>query len=147
MDEKIHRLGVYVAGNPKTHRDQIRAFMDWVICSARYIYLTHDWLEDYEYTQQPVQDVREECWDRACAAWDDLEGVKRANVVVAFDSEVNQGLTTEIGAALALDKRVIVIDPQRLQIFYYHPNVILVEDVGQATARLIDLHTALKFAV
>lgn len=149
MTEKLHRLGVYVAGNPRHNRDEIRAFMDWIIDNYNTVYLTCDWLAAMENGKpKEEQGLEEGFHNRRYAAQEDLDGVYLANVLVLFDCPPPAwGIYVEMGAALAMGHKVIVVNPHYLQVFYYHPNVLVAENVEQAKQYLHDLHAIATFAM
>lgn len=139
---ELTRLKVYVAGNPRHNRDEIRAFMDYVIDSYNTLILTCDWLVAME-TEKPKEacGLEEGFENRRRAAVEDIAAVQECNVLVLFDAPPpSWGIYVEMGAALARGKKVIVVNPNYLQVFFYHPNVIVVENAEEAKKILYDLH-------
>jgi len=144
----LHRLNVYVAGNPLCSRDEIRSFMDYVIDNSPWLYLETDWLDELENSPKREEMPLEAYYNaRIMTAHEDLRAVAECNVMVLFDAPIQSwGIYVELGAALAAGKKVIVVNPSYLQVFYYHANVIVVENAGQAKDRLADLHAIETFA-
>jgi hypothetical protein len=73
----------------------------------------------------------------------DIDGVRDADIVLAVMDDHSypyQGTWTEVGAAVALNKRVIIVSPvPPKNIFAYHPQIELKETVTQALQYLYSL--------
>lgn len=97
--------------------------------------VTHDW------TDESVEGLRgTEVTDvLQCAAIEDIQGVKNADAVITLHHDKLKGGNFEMGAALALDKPVIVVGGHQgldQPIFYWHPDVFHVPHIDGALAML-----------
>jgi nucleoside 2-deoxyribosyltransferase len=110
--------------------------MDYVVDSYDTLYLTWDWLQDMEDHSPPPEGLEQFALERQYIAIQDMVGVKECDVLVLLDEAIGWGCYVEMGAALALGKKVIVVSPHKLQVFFYHPNVYCVEDVEGAKKML-----------
>ena len=99
-----HPLRVYVAGNSAERLTVAR----WAIESLRGagVTITHDWTSCEGYDRKSTSAERR-AW-----AQSDIDGVKSADIVWVLMAEgKSEGASVELGAALALGKRVIVSGP------------------------------------
>lgn len=110
------RVKIYVAGNPKEHdlAGIIRRF------EAAGHEITFDW------TNLPPG------MSRTQIAEADLAGVKAADVLVLIDPKQGWGCYVEMGYALGLAKRVLVVAPEYMQIFFHLRQVHVVQTVDTA---------------
>jgi hypothetical protein len=96
--------------------------------------ITHDWTDESVegLSGTGVANLLQE------AAVDDIQGVQSSDVVVLLHNDKLWGACWEAGAALGLNKPVIVIGahlaPER--IFYWHPDVLHVPHIDGALALL-----------
>lgn len=85
--------------------------------------------------------------ERTSRAWDalaDIEGVRRADVFIAVMNDTQyayRGTFTELGAALALNKRIIVVAPAgdahcKTNTFFHHPSICHVQTIDQVLQML-----------
>lgn len=75
--------------------------------------------------------------DQAIEAENDYNDVMRAEALVCItgDTESKGGRHTELGLALALQKRVYIVGP-REQVFHHHPRVTVFATVEEMIERL-----------
>lgn len=119
-------LKIYVAGKWK-EREKVRSIMD--MFESRGHIITCDWTKhiapekidkDHDWAQNGHKTYAEE----------DLEGVKNCDILVAYmpDPDVfYKGAWIEIGIALGLNKKVIIIGKDITTVFLGLPNVIVVQ--------------------
>jgi len=126
---------IYVAGGYK-HRMAIRAFVDTIESTGLY--------------KQPRRwfDVEETDETHAQSATADMDAVRSAELVVAVIDDPDyayRGTWTEVGAAVALNKRVVIIGPRTTasarNVFWHHPAITHVESTA------VFVHTAMIDAV
>ena len=97
-------MRVYVAGGSDERITHARAMIDRLTKCG--IIITHDWTRCEGYGRESSENERR-CW-----AMQDIEGVRSADVVwVMVPDRRSEGSACELGAALALGKRVIVSGP------------------------------------
>jgi hypothetical protein len=96
---------IYVAGGSDERLTVVRPYIDRLIAIGHVI--THDWTRCEGYERRPLEHEYSE-WAAA-----DLIGVEIADVfwLLACESK-SEGSHAELGAALVLDKRVIVSGPK-----------------------------------
>jgi nucleoside 2-deoxyribosyltransferase len=116
-------MKVYIAGNPKTHKRRLEELFS-AIQEAGYE-ITRDWLHADELGK-PRQLIAEL----------DLAAVHEADILILLDAEQGWGMYVEMGAALAWDKPVFVLDPIYNQIFFSLPQVTLFDGRHQLLAHL-----------
>ncbi|HET9951436.1 MAG TPA: nucleoside 2-deoxyribosyltransferase [Candidatus Eisenbacteria bacterium] len=93
-----------MAGGSGERENVIRPILDAL--RARGIAITHDWTTDEGYVRPPSQSESRE------SARKDLDGVRAADLVwIVAPAEKSEGAGVELGAALALRKRVLVSGP------------------------------------
>ena len=105
---------VYLAG--KFHDEQMPSRMAMLIKKG--FHITHDWTIDKDVPMRK-------------AAVLDINGVKECDIIIAImDDETYsyRGTFTEIGCAIALDKRIIIVntndDSECTNLcFYHHPQI------------------------
>lgn len=70
---------------------------------------------------------------------EDIEGIKNSDILLACMWTKNifyKGAWIEVGIALGLDKRIIIIGEEVKGIFLSHPNVTVVKDLETAINKL-----------
>lgn len=108
MVEPAPPLRVYVAGASSERTDTIRPLLTRLRDHG--VEVTHDW------TVCPGYDRPSSSSERAQWALEDLEGVRRADVVwYVAPQNPSEGSHAELGAALALRKRLLVSGPHALR--------------------------------
>ncbi len=96
-------MKVYIGGG-SDEREQVQSMMSAL--RARGIEITFDWTQSEGYSRDMVPAERRE------QARLDLEGVRSADIVwIMAPAQKSEGSAVEMGAALALRKRVIVSGP------------------------------------
>lgn len=112
------QLKFYVAGK-WADRENISRIMDDLVKQGHTI--TWDWTR----FETVSSDRNAEC------AYHDIEGVKECDIFVAIMTDKNyeyRGTFTELGAALALEKKVYVLGSSHNKCaescFWHHPNII-----------------------
>lgn len=117
----FNRMKFYVAGKWDDKPTARRVMRE--IRSGGHI-VTHDW------TTYEVMYTDEEERMSVCAA-KDIEGVRDCNILVAIMIDFDyayRGTYTEIGAAIALRKKVYIIGPSTTtaanNCFWHHPDII-----------------------
>lgn len=96
-------MKVYIAGG-SPEREQVRSMMSAL--RARGVEITYDWTQSVGYSRFMVPAERRK------QARLDIEGVRAADVVwIMAPEKKSEGSAVEMGAALALRKRVIVSGP------------------------------------
>ena len=152
-------MKIYVAGKWK-EREKVKSIMD--IFEARGHIITCDWTKhiapernervggngiftkDYDWSKNVD-------WahnGHKTYAEEDLEGVKTCDVLVAYmlDSDVcYKGAWIEIGIALGLDKKVIIIGKEVTSVFLSLPNIIVVSCKEDALGFVYNLDVYNKF--
>lgn len=94
--------------------------------------ITFDWT-----TIDHLRPYEDNAQASARAAELEIDGVKAADVLVLVSHERGVGMFVELGAALALDKPVIVLaEPPARTMFFFHP---LVQWVGTKDAVIASL--------
>lgn len=96
-------MKIYVAGG-SAERESVAS----VIAALRHAghVITHDWTSCDGYARESVPDERRR-WAR-----EDLDGVRAADLVwLLAPAELSEGSSAELGAVLALRKRVVVSGP------------------------------------
>ena len=114
-------MKVYIAGNPNDSYRLIKNFMADLVRAG---YDVFDWVTDFHNEKEKV------C--RPQVAIDEVQAVRDSDALVLFDSRVGYGMYVELGVALGLKKKVIVVAPYYQQIFYSHPGVVCVRDAASA---------------
>lgn len=113
--------------------------------------ITHDWTciegmgDQINFT--PVQRLE---YDTRCAILD-INGVKEADLVFAVMSDKKypyRGTFTEIGCALGLDKKIIIVctgdDYYCISnCFFWHPNITHVKTIDEGLELTDDLHATI----
>lgn len=122
---------IYLAG--KFHDERMPSRMAMLI--EKGFHITHDWTINKDV---PLVE----------AAILDINGVKECDIIIAvMDDEMYnyRGTFTEIGCAIALNKRIIIVNPNKDALcadlcFYHHPQI---EHCGSFTEAysLIENHT------
>lgn len=149
-------MKIYVAGKwapTAAGMEPIRAAQRAVLAAGHTV--THDWTSVEGTTDQTGWDAATRRAFRAKCAALDIDGVRTADAVVALMTDTAysyRGTFTELGAALGLGKRVLVVTPAALRLssgsdapaltaatncFYEHPSVEHVETVEEALSRLV----------
>ena len=106
-------MKVYVAGNPKHSLVKLLEVMGAVEAAGHTI--SYDWLRRFppkvEQTRRSIAEL-------------DMKGVKEADALVLVDTQAQSwGMYVELGAALALGKKVAILHPGYQQVFYSLPQV------------------------
>ena len=110
-------------------RDQAKAFMLKLEAAGHSV--THDWTT--ETADNLTRDEFVPTMQRF--ANDDIEGVRRAEVLILINQPNCRGAYVEDGIAIALGKPVIVIHAERGEhVFFYAPNHYLVKTEEDALA-------------
>lgn len=125
-------MKIYVAGKFET-RDRVQGVMQRLIAKGHEI--THDWTLEDPAGKSGAELARFQ-QDCACA---DFGGVRAADLVLVLNHDRLFGGAAEMGMALALGKRVYVVEPQiRDNIFFHLPPawVQLFPDLESALAVL-----------
>lgn len=130
-------MKVYVGGK-FADKQKIRGYMDEIEKLGHTI--SHDWTsfkvkldEDNIFMGNTSEDNMEE------SAKYDIKGVQECDVMVAILDDKQypyQGTFTELGCALGLGKKIIVMCPEpdaecRTTCFFYHPTIIHVSYWGE----------------
>ncbi len=98
-------LRVYVAGSSR-ELDRVRLAMDKLRFAG--VAITHDWTDSVLEVGSANPEGATQA-DRAQWAWEDLRGVKDADILwVLWPDYVSAGACVELGYAFALNKRVII---------------------------------------
>jgi nucleoside 2-deoxyribosyltransferase len=136
---------VYVAG---AFRDWARVREVQAAARARGYAVSHDWTPSACVRYSRDETAAESAARKTADAERDLEGVVRADVVLALLTLPDypyRGTLAEVTAALAMKKRVVVVDAWRegdaapeyaKTVFLHHPRVQRVPDVDAALALL-----------
>ncbi|WP_426244608.1 hypothetical protein [Nocardioides sp. LHG3406-4] len=131
-------MKVYVAG-PLADIETVRTVQDAVVAAGHEI--TLDWSRGPDVTF--TADYGSLPSVSAQLAVDDLDAVLTADAVLVVASRhEGRGMFVELGAALARARRgdlahLVVVGPIRHEtVFYYHPSVTRVPDVGEWLAAL-----------
>jgi hypothetical protein len=109
MSKKIYIAGKYTDPN-------ISNYMEFI--KSRGNEITYDWVKNLGLSPPN-------------AARNDIIGVKRCDILIAIMDDPDyayRGTFTEIGAALALDKRIIIVNPGdrsycKENCLYQHPDI------------------------
>ena len=73
------------------------------------------------------------------AATLEVDGVRRADLLVLLTDDRGVGMFVELGAALALDKPVYVVSrPPARTMFFFHPLVTVVSSIDELLERTLD---------
>ena len=119
-------MKIYCAGKWK-EREKVKSIMD--MFEARGHTITCDWTKhiapenidkDHDWAQNGHKTYAEE----------DLEGVRNCDVLVAYIPDPDicyKGAWVEVGIALGLDKKVIIIGKGIATVFLGLPNIVVVD--------------------
>lgn len=117
-------MKIYVAGK-FSDKKQIKQYMNELIKLEHTI--THDWTS---YESENGDQNR-----MAQSAVKDINAVKECDVLIAFLTDPKyayRGSFSELGAALATNRNIIVVNPDNLayctsNVFYHHPSIVHVK--------------------
>lgn len=104
-------MKLYIAGK-WSEREEIKKIME--MFELRGHIITVDWTNHIHSTKSKEYAI------------EDIQGVKDCDVLIAYMKTPGifyKGCWVEIGAALALDKRVIIIGHEVSSVFLGHPNI------------------------
>jgi hypothetical protein len=91
--------------------------------------ITHDWTG--ENSDGMEDDVLKQYLVRCANS--DLNGVKDCDVLLLLNHQHGKGMFTELGMAIAFDKKVVVVDAWKAHnIFFSLPHCTTVQTVGEA---------------
>jgi hypothetical protein len=91
--------------------------------------ITHDWTG--EVSEGKEEDELKQFLLKCASA--DFEGVRNCDLLLLLNHQHGKGMFTELGMALAFNKKVIVIDGWKANnIFFSLPNCTMVKTVGEA---------------
>lgn len=91
--------------------------------------ITHDWTTEdaSKYTGEDLAKFKAEC------AFKDYQGVKDCDLILVLNHEKLYGGAAEMGMAIALDKKVVVVGESiRENIFFHLKNIIKPKSVDDA---------------
>ena len=122
-------MKIYIAG-PWVDRKAVNEFS--AILEKAGFEITHAW---WNYEESKNNSSREAC--------DDLEGVRRADAVVVWNTALSEGKATEQGLAIAWNKPIVCLTPDgfpvKTNIFHVLDNYVHVstqEDVRSEERRV-----------
>jgi len=130
-------LKIYCAGKWK-EREQVKKVME--MFEARGHTITCDWTKHIA----PERDIQVGNHGIKTYAEEDLEGVRECDVLVAYMSNPDifyKGAWIEIGIALGLGKKVIIIGKDVTTVFLGLPNIVVVSYKEEA----LDIIDSMQF--